>query len=202
MVLTDKKKSVIENDFNEKGWNPYKIWKKYPSFECSRMAVLSFINKIKETGSTENCKGSARPITATTEKKHIDFWGACLFIRRWTWFERAGKLLKRFSIHSLPQLVFQYEKDFSFQWPTNRQSNRVYFNGPKKDVKMERLHSKRNKYLKKVMGSAVISWKGVGQPFFIGGNGIKMNGASWLKHLRDDLIPAVVFKQGFHIPAR
>ena len=25
MVLTDKQKAVIENDFNEKGWNAYKI---------------------------------------------------------------------------------------------------------------------------------------------------------------------------------
>ena len=37
----------------------------------------------------------------------------------------------------------------------------------------------------------VIIWKGVSQPFFIGGNGIKVNGASYLKHLRDDIVPAV-----------
>ena len=41
------------------------------------------------------------------------------------------------------------------------------------------------------MVSAVITWKGVSQPFFIGGNGIKVNGASNLKQLPDDLIPAV-----------
>ena len=41
------------------------------------------------------------------------------------------------------------------------------------------------------MVSVVITWKGVSQSFFIGGNGIKVNGASYLKHLRDDLIPAV-----------
>ena len=34
-------------------------------------------------------------------------------------------------------------------------------------------------------------WYSLCQPFFIGGNRIKMNGASYLKHLRDDLIPAV-----------
>ena len=53
MVLTDKQKAVIENDFNEKGWNAYKIWKEHPSFECSRMAVHNVIKKIKETGLTE-----------------------------------------------------------------------------------------------------------------------------------------------------
>ena len=41
------------------------------------------------------------------------------------------------------------------------------------------------------MVSAVITWKGVSQAFFIGGNGIKVNGASYLKHLRDNLIPVV-----------
>ena len=40
------------------------------------------------------------------------------------------------------------------------------------------------------MVSAVITWKGVSQPFFIGGNGIKVNGVSIMKHLCDDLIPA------------
>ena len=105
--------------------------------------------------------------------------------------EHAEKLLQWFSIHSLSQLVFQDEKDFSLQVPTNRQNNRVYFNGPKKDVQPERLYSEGNKFSKKVMVSAVITWKGVSQPFLIGGNGIKVNRASYLKHLRDDLIPAV-----------
>ena len=41
------------------------------------------------------------------------------------------------------------------------------------------------------MVSAVITWNGVSHPFFIGGNGIKVNAVSYLKHLRDDLIPAV-----------
>ena len=68
MVLTDKQKTVIENDFNEKGWNAYKIWKKHSSFESSHMAVHNLIKKIKETGSTERRKGSGRPVTATTEE--------------------------------------------------------------------------------------------------------------------------------------
>ena len=58
-------------------------------------------------------------------------------------------------------------------------------------MQLECLYSEGNKFLKKIMVSAVITWKGVSQPFFTGGNGIKANGASYLKHLRDDLIPAV-----------
>ena len=87
--------------------------------------------------------------------------------------------------------MFQNEKDVSPQVPTNLQNNRVYFNGPKKDVQPEHLYSEGNKFLKKVMVSGVISWKSVIQPFFIGENGIKVNGTSYLKHLRDDLIPDV-----------
>ena len=68
MVLTDKQKAVIENYFNEKGWNAYKIWKEHPSFECSHMAVDNLIKKINETGSIERRKGSGRPVTATTEE--------------------------------------------------------------------------------------------------------------------------------------
>ena len=37
----------------------------------------------------------------------------------------------------------------------------------------------------------MITSKGVSKPFFIGGNGTKVNEASYLRHLRDDLISAV-----------
>ena len=41
------------------------------------------------------------------------------------------------------------------------------------------------------MVSVLITWKSVSQPFFIGGEGIKKNGASYLKHFHDKLIPNV-----------
>ena len=41
------------------------------------------------------------------------------------------------------------------------------------------------------MVSAVITWKGVTKPFFVGGTGLKGNGCAYLKHLKKDLIPAV-----------
>ena len=73
MVLNDKQKAVIENGFNEKGWNVYKIWKDYPSSECSRMAAHNLIKNIKEIGSTERRKGCGRPVTATTEENALIF---------------------------------------------------------------------------------------------------------------------------------
>ena len=159
MVLTDKQKAVIENYFNEKGWNAYKIWKEHPALECSRIAVHNLIKKIKETGSTERREGSGRPVTATTKenasifeeqedepstrnsirqiapriliskssvhclvkKKNIHCYkrlktpqmnSECRKRRA----ERAGKFLQRFSIHFLPRLVFQAEKNFPFKY--------------------------------------------------------------------------------------
>ena len=49
----------------------------------------------------------------------------------------------------------------------------------------------RKQIFEKVVVSAVIIWKGVSQPFFIGGNGIKNIGVSYLKHSHDDVIPDV-----------
>ena len=80
MVLTDKLKAVIENDFDEKGWNACKIWKKHPSFECFSMAVYDLIKKIKEIGSTERRKGSGQSVTSTTEKTRRFLRG--LFVRK------------------------------------------------------------------------------------------------------------------------
>ena len=127
MGLTDKQKAVIENDFNEKDWNAYKIWKEHPRFECSGMTVHNLIKKIKETGSTERRKGSDRPVTATAEENvSMNFKNKSLKLRqmnsacRKRRSEPAGKLLQHFSIDSLPRLVFQDEKDFSLQEPTNR----------------------------------------------------------------------------------
>ena len=63
--------------------------------------------------------------------------------------------------------MFQDEEDFSLQVSTNRRNNRFYFSGPRKDVQLERFYSEENKFSKKAMVSAVITWKGVSQPFLL-----------------------------------
>ena len=65
--------------------------------------------------------------------------------------ERAEKLLQRFSIHSLPRLVFQDKKDLSLQSPIIAKNNRVYFNGLKKDVQLERLYRKETNFRKRLL---------------------------------------------------
>ena len=63
--LTSDQIAVIRNDYEEKGWTAYKIWKEHPSFNVSKTAVNDLINKIKETGSSERKPGSGRPITVS-----------------------------------------------------------------------------------------------------------------------------------------
>jgi transposase len=105
--------------------------------------------------------------------------------------ERSINLLNRFSPHSLPRLAFQDEKDFTLQVPTNRQNNRVYSRGLKRDIQPERLFHEGNKFMRKIMVSAIMTWKGMIGPFFVADKDIKVNSVSYLKHLKNDLIPAL-----------
>ena len=65
--LTEGQIAVIENDFKEKGWSAYKIWKEHPSFNVSKTAVTNLVNKIKETGSGKRKPRSGRPLTVSTQ---------------------------------------------------------------------------------------------------------------------------------------
>ena len=105
--------------------------------------------------------------------------------------ERSASLADRFSENSLRRLIFQDEKDFSLQVLTNRQNNRVYSSGPKAEIIPERLYHEGNRFSKKVMVSAILSWKGASKPFFVGGSSLKTNGKSYLKHLKNDLLPSM-----------
>ena len=67
VVLTNKKKAVNANDFNEKGWNAYKVWKEHPSFECS--CVHNLIKKIKEIERRQSVvKEAADPLPQQQKK--------------------------------------------------------------------------------------------------------------------------------------
>ena len=67
---------------------------------------------------------------------------------------------------------------------------RIYGRGLKRDIapEPERLFN-GNKFSIKIMVSAVIAWKGVSPPFFVADRNIKVNGISYLKHLKEELIP-------------
>ena len=80
---------------------------------------------------------------------------------------RSRDLRKRFPTWKVKQLVFQDEKDFPIQVPVNRQNNRVYGKGKKSEISSSRLYHRKNKFSKKLMVSACVSWNGTTKPFFV-----------------------------------
>lgn len=58
-------KAVIKNDYEEKGWNAYTIWKEHPAKNWDRVSVWRLVKKFEKTGSMDRKKGSGRPVTAT-----------------------------------------------------------------------------------------------------------------------------------------
>jgi transposase len=103
--------------------------------------------------------------------------------------ERANHLLKRFPKWRTKKLCFQDEKDFTLQVPTNRQNNRIYISGTKKQVDKRRLFRPANKQSLKVMVSCVISYNGVSKPFFMDPQRTKVTGEYYTRHLVRDLLP-------------
>ena len=104
--------------------------------------------------------------------------------------ERARNLLVRFPLWKVRKLVFTDEKDFTLQVPSNRQNNRVYTQGRKKDIAANRLYHPKNRQSVKLMVSAGVSWEGVTKPFFIDPQKSKVNAAYYTNFLEKKLIPA------------
>ena len=103
--------------------------------------------------------------------------------------DRAGKLRTRFTKHHRQRLAFQDEKDFTLQVKANRRNNRVYGRGLKKNIAPSRLFHEGNKFTRKLMVSAVVTWKGVSKPYFVAEKNIKVNGRAYLQHVKKDLLP-------------
>jgi len=73
---------------------------------------------------------------------------------------RSQALYWRFSLATVKKVIFTDEKDFTLELPTNRQNDRVYAKGRKSDICSNRLYHHRNRFLKKLMVSAGVSWNG------------------------------------------
>ena len=98
-------------------------------------------------------------------------------------YARAIALAEKFEHNTrmIEKIVWQDEKDFSLD--VHFQNERVYGKGKKSDVPPdENLFASTNKMSRKVMFSAVISWCGAAQPFFVNENGIKVNKESYCRH--------------------
>jgi len=106
---------------------------------------------------------------------------------------RAGMLADRFEKNPrlVEKCVFQDEKDFTLEVPTNAQNNRVYGKGGKKDVPDDNLFHHMNRQSKKVMVSACLSWNGATKPFFVNSGGVKVNANSYKNHLEKELLSSI-----------
>ena len=68
MVFSNEDKIIIENDYKEKSWSAYKIWKNHPSKKWDYSSVKRLLKKkISETGSMDRIHGSGRPRIVSTE---------------------------------------------------------------------------------------------------------------------------------------
>ena len=106
-------------------------------------------------------------------------------------FARARNLYTRFDNERIKLLLWQDEKDFTIQVPSNRQNNRIFIRGRKSDVNPIRLYHPANKFTEKLMVSCLISWNGISKPFFVDPAKMKVDGKYFTKHLKKDLVPAL-----------
>jgi len=78
---------------------------------------------------------------------------------------RSQALYRRFA--TVKKVIFTDEKDFTLEVPTNCQNDRVYAKGRKSDICPNRLYHHRNRFSKKLMVRAGVSWNGKTEIFFI-----------------------------------
>ena len=79
---------------------------------------------------------------------------------------RSRKLLDKFSRDEVKRIVFTDEKDFSLEIPINKKNDVVY-GAKKSDIPLSRLYHEENRFSKKVMVSAGVSWNGKTRIHFI-----------------------------------
>ena len=102
-----------------------------------------------------------------------------------------------------PGLCFKMRRTFPFKYQLIAKTIEFISMVPRKMCNWNACTAKETNFRKKVMASAVITWRGVSQPFVIGGNGIKwsllleaslwwLNPCCWRN----------VSEQRFHIRAR
>ena len=72
---------------------------------------------------------------------------------------------------------------------TNRQNDRVYTEGKKSDICPNRLYHHRNRFSKKLMDSAGVSWNGKTDIFFIDPQKTKVNQKTYIDFLKTSLLP-------------
>ena len=101
---------------------------------------------------------------------------------------RSRKLLDKYSQTDVKRIVFTDEKDFTLEIPLNSKNDVVY--GRKKsEIPISRLYHEENRFSKKVMVSAGVSWNGKTRIHFIDTKTSKVNAERYLDLIKDKLLP-------------
>ena len=97
-------------------------------------------------------------------------------------------MMNRFTAEKVKNIIFTDEKDFTLEVARNRQNDRVY-GKRKRDIAPNRLYHETNRFTKKVMLSAGVSWKGKTRIHFIDTERTKVNSESYKNLLEIGLLP-------------
>ena len=68
MVFSSEGKAIIKNNYEEKGWTAYRIYKEQKSKKWVLSSVQRLLKRFKEYGSMKRRTGSNRSITVTTDE--------------------------------------------------------------------------------------------------------------------------------------
>ena len=68
MVFSKEGKIIIQNDYEEKGWSAYKIWKDHSSKNLIYTYVKRLLKRFKDSGTMNRKVGSGQPRSVTTEE--------------------------------------------------------------------------------------------------------------------------------------
>ena len=68
MVFSQEDKAVIKNNFLEKNWSVYRIYKEHPTKKWNKVSVQRLLKRFHEHGSMDKRPRSGRPRTAMMEE--------------------------------------------------------------------------------------------------------------------------------------
>ena len=72
MVFSKEVKIIIQNDYEEKGWSAYKIWKDHSSENWTYISVKRLLKRFKDSGTINRKEGSGRPRSVTTKENTVE----------------------------------------------------------------------------------------------------------------------------------
>jgi len=68
MVFSKEDKIIIQNDYEEKAWSAYQIWKSHTLKNWNYSSVKRLLKRFKDNGTMDRKEGSGRTRTVTTEE--------------------------------------------------------------------------------------------------------------------------------------